>query len=110
MGNKPEMAAGVVEIQPAKESGCQLHPVPTYVHVLQGTLTIEFEDGSRQVFQEGLEFLEGTNSWHNGKNLSDAPVKALLVFAGEEGTSNMVRPTNITRLDIEVSPLSARRI
>jgi len=91
-GAKPEMSAVIVEIQPGKESGRHLHPIPTYVHILQGTLTIEFEDGSRQVFKEGQGFLEGTNSWHNGKNLGDAPVKALVVFAGEEGTSNMVRP------------------
>ena len=89
---KAQMAAVVVEIQPGKESGRHLHPVPTYVHILQGTLTIEFEDGSQQVFKEGQGFLEGTNSWHNGKNLGDAPVKALVVFAGEEGTANMVRP------------------
>ena len=90
--NKPEITAVVIQIQPGKESGRHMHPVPTYVHILQGTLTIEFEDGSRQVFSEGQGFLEGTNSWHNGKNLGDAPVKALVVFAGEEGTSNMVRP------------------
>ena len=90
--NKPEITAVVIQIQPGKESGRHMHPVPTYVHILQGTLAIEFEDGSRQVFKEGQGFLEGTNSWHNGKNLGDAPVKALVVFAGEEGTSNMVRP------------------
>ena len=90
--NKPEITAVVIQIQPGKESGRHMHPVPTYVHILQGTLTIEFEDGSRQVFKEGQGFLEGTNTWHNGKNLGDVPVKALVVFAGEEGTANMVRP------------------
>lgn len=90
--SKPEITAVVIEIQPGKESGRHMHPVPTYVHILQGTLTIEFEDGSRQAFKEGQGFLEGTKSWHNGKNLGDAPVKALVVFAGEEGTPNMVRP------------------
>jgi quercetin dioxygenase-like cupin family protein len=90
--NKPEITAVVIQIQPGKESGRHMHPVPTYVHILQGSLTIEFEDGSRQVFKEGQGFLEGTNSWHNGKNLGDAPVKALVVFVGEEGSSNMVRP------------------
>ncbi len=82
----------LIEIQSGKESGRHMHPVPTYVHVLQGTLTIELEDGSQQVFKEGQGFLEGMKTWHNGKNLGDAPVKALVVFAGEEGTPNMVRP------------------
>ena len=35
----------LIEIQPGKESGRHMHPVPTYVHVLEGTLTVEFEDG-----------------------------------------------------------------
>ena len=47
--NKPEITAVVIQIQPGKESGRHMHPVPTYVHILQGTLTMEFEDGFRQV-------------------------------------------------------------
>src|SRR6476469_3501328 len=69
--NKPEITAVVIQIQPGKESGRHMHPVPTYVHILQGTLTIEFEDGSRQVVEQGRGFLEVVNTWHNGKNLTD---------------------------------------
>ena len=36
---KAEMASVIVEIQPGRESGRHLHPFPTYVHVLEGTLT-----------------------------------------------------------------------
>jgi quercetin dioxygenase-like cupin family protein len=90
--DKPEMAAVIVEIQPGKESGRHMHPVPTYVHILQGTLTVEFEDGSRQIFEQGRGFLEVMNTWHNGKNLTDQPLKFLVLFASEEGKTNMVRP------------------
>ena len=54
--DKPEMAAVIVEIQPGKESGRHMHPVPTYVHILEDTLTVEFENGSRQVFEQGRGF------------------------------------------------------
>ena len=47
--DKAEMASVLIEIQPGKESGRHMHPFPTYVHILEGTLTVEFEDGS-QVF------------------------------------------------------------
>ena len=90
--DKPEMAAVIVEIKPGKESGRHMHPVPTYVHILQGTLTVEFEDGSRQVVEQGRGFLEVVNTWHNGKNLTDQPLKFLVLFVGEEGKTNMVRP------------------
>ena len=86
------MASVLIDIQPGKESGRHMHPVPTYVHVLEGTLTVEFEDGSRQTFQAGSGFLEVVNAWHNGKNLGDVPLKFLVVFAGEEGKPNLIRP------------------
>jgi quercetin dioxygenase-like cupin family protein len=90
--DKAEMASVIVEISPGNESGRHMHPVPTYVHVLEGTLTVEFEDGSRQAFKAGSGFLEVVNTWHNGKNLGEVPVRFLVVFAGEEGNPNLIRP------------------
>jgi quercetin dioxygenase-like cupin family protein len=90
--DKAEIASVMIEIQPGKESGRHLHPVPTYVHVLEGTLTVEFEDGTRQPFKAGSGFLEAVNTWHNVKNLGEAPLRFLVVFAGEEGKPNLIRP------------------
>ena len=90
--DKAEMESVIVEIQPGRESGRHMHSVPTYVHVLEGTLTVEFEDGSRHTFEAGKGFLEVVNMWHNGKNLGEVPLKFLVVFAGQEGTPNVVRP------------------
>ena len=33
-----------------------MHPVPTYVHVLEGILTVEIEDGSRRHLKLGMDF------------------------------------------------------
>ena len=93
--DKAEMASVLIEIQPGKESGRHMHPVPTYVHVLEGTLTVEFEDGSRQTFKAGSGFLEVVNTWHNGKNLGEVPLRFLIVFAGEEGSQILSDPKNI---------------
>jgi quercetin dioxygenase-like cupin family protein len=90
--DKAEMASILVEIQPGKENGHHMHPVPTYVHVLEGTMTVEFEDGSRQTFKAGSGFLEVVNTLHSAKNLGEVPLKLLVVFAGEEGKSNLIRP------------------
>ena len=89
---KAEITALMIVLQPGKESGPHLHPMPTYVHVLEGTLTVEAEDGSRQTFEAGKGFLESVNVSHNGKNLGDMPVKFLVVFVGERGQPNVVRP------------------
>ena len=90
--DKAEMASVLVDIQPGKENGRHMHPVPTYVHVLEGTLTVEFEDGSRQTFKAGSGFLEVVNTLHSAKNLGEIPVRLLVVFAGEEGRPNLIRP------------------
>ncbi len=90
--DKAEMSSALIQIHPGKESGRHMHPVPTYVHVLEGTLTVEVEDGSRQAFKAGSGFLEAMNIWHNVKNLGETPLKFLVVFAGEEGKPNLIRP------------------
>lgn len=93
--DKAEMASALIDIQPGEESGRHMHPVPTYVHVLEGTLTVEFEDGSRQTFKTGSGFLEVVNTWHNGKDLGDVPLRLLVVFASEEGKPNLIRPEKL---------------
>jgi quercetin dioxygenase-like cupin family protein len=90
--DKPAIASLLVEIAPGGETGRHMHPVPTYVHVLEGTVTVEMEDKSIHEFQAGTAFLEVLNTWHNGKNLGKAPLKFLVVFATEEGKVNLVRP------------------
>ena len=89
---KAEMTSILVEIQPGKENGRHMHAVPTYVHVLEGTMTVEFEDGVRQTFKAGSGFLEVVNTVHSAKNLGEVPLRLLVVFIGEEGKPNLIRP------------------
>jgi quercetin dioxygenase-like cupin family protein len=90
--DKAEMASILVVIQPGKDNGRHMHSVPTYVHVLEGTMTVEFEDATQQTFEAGSGFLEAINTVHRAKNLGQVPLKLLVVFAGEEGKPNLVRP------------------
>jgi quercetin dioxygenase-like cupin family protein len=90
--DKAEITSVKIEIPPGKESGRHMHPFPTYVHILEGTLTVEFEDGTRQSFKAGSGFLEAVNAWHNVKNLEEAPLRFLAVTAGETGKTNFIRP------------------
>lgn len=90
--DKPEISSLLLEIEPGGESGLHMHPNTTYVHVLEGTLTVQMGDGSTHDYQAGQAFLEIVGAWHNGKNMGKAPVKVLVVFTGEEGKPNLVRP------------------
>jgi quercetin dioxygenase-like cupin family protein len=87
----PEVTAMLVELAPGGTSDRHQHPVPPYIQVLQGTLTVEFDDGSRQSFEAGRGFLEAVDTWHTARNLGQDPVKFLVVFMGEQGKSNFMR-------------------
>ena len=89
--DRPEIESVLIEIAPGGESGRHMHPVPTYVYVLEGTLTVEMDKESPREYAAGSGFLESVNTWHNGKNLGQAPVKALVVFVSEEGKKNFIR-------------------
>lgn len=88
---KPEITALILEIGPGGETGRHMHPNPTFVHVLEGTLEVEME-GTSQSFKGGDAFLEEVNTWHNGKNTGKTPTKVLVVFSGAAGEPNLVRP------------------
>lgn len=89
-GKQAEIEAIIVEVAPGQQSGLHMHPVPTYVHVLSGTLTVDLADGSSHQFGAGKGFLEDVQAWHNVKNSSQKPLKFLVVFAGKEGSSNLI--------------------
>jgi quercetin dioxygenase-like cupin family protein len=87
-----QFTAVLAEVAPGGQVGRHMHPVPLFVYILEGTLSIEMEGHETQTFSAGEGFAEVTNTWHNGRNLTDQPVRFLIVFAGQEGTPNLIRP------------------
>lgn len=90
--DKAEMTALMVEVAPGAEVGLHMHPVPLMVYVMEGTLDVEVSGGGKHKIEAGKAFLEVVNTWHNGMNRTKEPVKFLVVFAGEIGKSNLIRP------------------
>ena len=88
----PEVSSVMVEIAPGGESGRHKHPVSPQIYVIEGEVTIEFDDGKQKKFPAGKAFLEAVNTWHNAKNTGDKPLKMLVVFFGEKDRKNMIRP------------------
>lgn len=88
----PEVTSVLVTIQPGGESGRHKHPVAPQIYVIEGEVTIEFDDGKQQKFAAGKAFMEAQDTWHNARNLGDKPIKMLVVFFGEKDKKNMLRP------------------
>jgi quercetin dioxygenase-like cupin family protein len=87
-----QFTAVVAEVAPGGQVGRHMHPVPLFVYMLEGTLSIEMDGHGAHTFSAGQGFAEVTNIWHNGRNLTDKPVRFLIVFAGQKGTPNLIRP------------------
>lgn len=90
--SQPEISSMLVEIAPGGESDRHQHPAPPYIYVLEGNMTVEFDDGSQRSFPAGQGFLEAANTWHKARNLSNVPLRFIVVFLGEKGKSNFIKP------------------
>jgi quercetin dioxygenase-like cupin family protein len=87
-----QFTAVLAEVTPGGQVGRHMHPMPLFVYMLEGTLSIEMEGHGTHTFTAGQGFAEVTNTWHNGRNLGDKPVRFLIVFSGQKGVPNLIRP------------------
>jgi quercetin dioxygenase-like cupin family protein len=79
-----------VEIEPGGQTGRQRNLVPTYIYVLEGTLTTTSEGGrvgvaGVQYHAAGQSYSNPVGIWYNHANNARAPVKYLLLFIAPPG-------------------------
>jgi quercetin dioxygenase-like cupin family protein len=87
-----QIIAVMAEVAPGGQVGRHMHPNPLFVYILEGALTIEMEGHGTHTFSAGEGLAEVVNTWHNGRNIGDTPVKFLIVFAAQNGTPTIIRP------------------
>jgi len=85
-----EVVSVTGELEPGGRTSRHQHPVPVFVYVLEGTLTVQADGGQPREYTPGKAFVEDINHWHQVFNKGTTPVKILVVFMGEEG-----KPTTI---------------
>lgn len=90
--DRPELTAMRLEIGPGGETGRHMHPYPTLVYVLEGTVDVAMDSGMVHRYSAGDSFLMTVNSWTNARNNGPIPAKLLVVFVGVRGKPNLVRP------------------
>lgn len=91
-GGSPEVTSAILTVPPGGKTEWMTHPVPGYVYVLEGTLTVEFEDGHRLTFHSGQGFLQARTKWHRGINQGTDPLRFLAVFFGAKGVPIILHP------------------
>jgi len=85
-----EVVAVIGELEPGGRTARHQHPVPVFVYILDGTISVQADGGQLREYTAGKAFLEDVNHWHQAFNKGTTPAKILVVFMGEEG-----KPTTI---------------
>ena len=86
----------MVTIEPGGQTGRQRHNVPSYVYVLEGTLTTNSMGGpvgvaGVQYHAEGQSYMDAPGVWHNHTNTGTTPVKYLLLLISTPGASDLTQ-------------------
>ena len=89
-GSQAQVSSAVLTFAPGASTGLHKHEAPLYVYVLEGTITVTYDEGVVKNYSEGSAILEAVGTAHNGENRTDKPVKLLVVNMGAEGVANTV--------------------
>ena len=88
-----EVTSYLLTVEPGQETGWHKHRVPLYVHVLEGTVTVEYDAGVVKEYPAGSTYMEAQGVWHNGTNKGDDAARFLTVYFGAKGAKNTVERT-----------------
>jgi quercetin dioxygenase-like cupin family protein len=98
----PEITSYIMPIPPGGKTEWMTHPVPAYVYILEGELTVEFAaDASCKKFKAGEGFLQARSAWHRGRNDGQTEMRFLAVFSGAKDVANVVHPPKGAVIDRE---------
>jgi quercetin dioxygenase-like cupin family protein len=88
----PEVSSSIMTIPPGTSTLWMTHPVPIYIYVLEGTLTVVFADGPPRTFGAGQAFLQARAKWHRGRNDGKVAMRFLAVSLGASGVPDILHP------------------
>ena len=74
-----------VEIPAGGREGRHMHPGLAMIHVLEGTLTLDYEGKPTASYKSGESFYVEAGKVHEGMNKGTTPVKAIATFVIEKG-------------------------
>jgi quercetin dioxygenase-like cupin family protein len=88
---KAEITGLLVEVAPGKETGWHSHTVPSFAYMLEGVLEVQLKDGRTKRIKAGDALAEVINTWHNGRNVGNVPVKIVVFYTGIAGTAVSIK-------------------
>ena len=90
------ITGATVTLPPGGETGRQQFQAPTYIYVIEGILTTDYEAGpvgikGAQYHAAGQSFMDNGGWWHNHANRSAQPVKYLMLHLGYPGRPDPIQ-------------------
>ena len=85
-----KVTAEMVSFEPGGHTALHQHPVPSFVHVLEGELEVRVEGQEPLRFTPGQSFVEPQDTTMQAFNVADGPTRLLVVYSGAEDQPNMV--------------------
>jgi len=90
------VTGSTVELEPGGQTGKEQFRVPTFIYVVDGILTTDYEAGpvgiqGAQYHAAGQSFMDNGGWWHNLMNRSNKPVKYLMLHLGYPGRPDPVQ-------------------
>ena len=85
-----KITAAILTVPPHGTVPLHEHPVPLFVYVLKGAITVEYEGVGPITYRSGDSFVEAFQWPHQAHNAGRGVVKILTVYAGAEGVPNSV--------------------
>lgn len=89
-GKQARVSSEVIELQPGQQTGWRKQRTPTYVYVLSGTWSEEYDAGVTKDFAQGTGFMQAQGVWHNGSNKGQDVARVLVVNMGAKGVKDTV--------------------
>ena len=69
----------VVVLGPGEKTVLHKHGVPTFIHVLEGEVTVDYDGRGTRTYRQGESFLEAMDVTHAGINTGAVPVKSISI-------------------------------
>ena len=88
---KAHVNALIVVLAPGERTVLHRHGVPTFIHILEGEVTVDYEGRGTRTYRQGESFLEAMNVTHAGLNTGKVPVKILAVYMGADGATDTIK-------------------
>jgi len=87
----PSVRAIEITMEPGEVTSWHQHHAPLFAYILEGEITVTYEEIGKKVYRKGDGLLEAMNVTHRGENTGEGPVRILAVFLLGDGEEAVVQ-------------------